>query len=268
VKYIIYCSIAMIVCFGLGFIAAHFIFKQKKHRKVKTAITTVLGGVALMAAVTLCYLGIYYHAGEQAAVALGGSDEISVTKIDCGYFFDSKESDCALIFYGGAKVECEAYAPLMTELAQNGIDCFLIDMPFNFAIIGANKADAVLAKYDYETVIMAGHSMGGMMAAKYANSHVSDIDGLVLLASYSTEKIDDGISVLSIYGSCDGCLDKAEYIKNKVRPKNMHEIIIDGGNHSGFADYGEQKGDGVATITASEQQSITAKAIADYFKTK
>ena len=34
---------------------------------------------------------------------------------------------------------------------------------------------------------------------------------------------------------------------------------MEGGNHAQFGNYGEQKGDGKATITATEQQEQTVK---------
>ena len=49
-------------------------------------------------------------------------------------------------------------------------------------------------------------------------------------------------------------------------PSDLSESVIDGGNHAGFGMYGEQKGDGVATITNAEQIEITADIIADFVK--
>ena len=44
----------------------------------------------------------------------------------------------------------------------------------------------------------------------------------------------------------------------------MKEIVIDGGNHSSFADYGNQKGDGEATISVDEQVGRTVEEIIKY----
>ena len=43
-------------------------------------------------------------------------------------------------------------------------------------------------------------------------------------------------------------------------------IKIEGGNHAQFGNYGKQKGDIDATITAKEQQNITVEAIIDFIK--
>jgi hypothetical protein len=42
-----------------------------------------------------------------------------------------------------------------------------------------------------------------------------------------------------------------KYLKNL--PSNYEEMVIQGGNHSFFGTYGLQKGDGIATISNSEQ---------------
>ncbi len=44
-------------------------------------------------------------------------------------------------------------------------------------------------------------------------------------------------------------------------PDGYGETVIDGGNHAQFGSYGQQKGDGEATIPAAEQWQITADAI-------
>ena len=49
-------------------------------------------------------------------------------------------------------------------------------------------------------------------------------------------------------------------------PSSYKELCIDGGNHGNFGNYGQQKGDGKAEITAEKQQQITADTIAECFE--
>lgn len=42
-------------------------------------------------------------------------------------------------------------------------------------------------------------------------------------------------------------------------PEAFYEYVIEGGNHARFGNYGEQKGDGAARITALEQQRQAAE---------
>ena len=42
---------------------------------------------------------------------------------------------------------------------------------------------------------------------------------------------------------------------------NYSEVVIDGGNHAQFGNYGKQKGDGKAVISAEDQQTQTIQEI-------
>ena len=102
------------------------------------------------------------------------------------------------------------------------------------------------------------------MAGSFAAGHAEELDGLVLLASYATSDLSEsGLAVLSAYGSEDGVLNRESYAKNYGHlPADTQELVIAGGNHAQFGDYGAQAGDGTAQISAEEQQALTAEAIA------
>lgn len=104
--------------------------------------------------------------------------------------------------------------------------------------------------------------MGGMTAALYTCSHPDAVDGLILLAAYSTKELPDEVRLCSIYGSEDGCLDRKEY-EQMEWPADSREIVIPGGNHAQFGDYGHQKGDGEALISAQEQQEAAVRAMTE-----
>ena len=56
-----------------------------------------------------------------------------------------------------------------------------------------------------------------------------------------------------------------EYNKNRVNlPLKYKEVVIKGGNHANFGDYGRQKKDGKASISRDKQQSITVKEIKEF----
>ena len=68
--------------------------------------------------------------------------------------------------------------------------------------------------------------------------------------------------LLSVYGSEDGVLVKSQYEGSRQYfPENSRELVIEGGNHAGFGDYGFQSGDKEALISAEKQQQITAEAV-------
>ena len=212
------------------------------------------------------YFGSYYRADEIALTALKSDDAVQVSRIpQGGYFFDGPCKDTAIIFYPGAKVETSAYAPLMHRIAEERADVFLLDMPLHMAFFGINKADRIRSAYGtYSSWFMAGHSLGAAMAAQYVSEHLDAYDGLIMLAGYPTRNLHaDGFSLLNIYGSNDG--HTGMLAKNpQYRPQDTTEVVIDGGNHAQFGNYGIQKGDGTSDISALQQQEEAAAAIVSF----
>lgn len=206
------------------------------------------------------YAQFYYHAEKTATDYINGTEDVNVTKISNGLFLDGYGNDTAIIFYPGAKVEYTSYLPLFMNLSSKGIDCYLVEMPFNLAFFGINSADSIIENSNYSHYFMAGHSLGGAMASSYVNKTDNDINGLIYLSSHSSVGID--VPVLSIRGTNDGIINLTSYQKSKSLMKNNYtEILINGGNHAQFGYYGNQSGDGQASITAKSQQDQSADAI-------
>ena len=69
--------------------------------------------------------------------------------------------------------------------------------------------------------------------------------------------------VVSIYGDRDGVLDREAYEDNFANlPPDVFEVVIEGGNHANFGNYGNQPGDNAAEVSAEVQQKQTMSAIA------
>lgn len=263
-KYAWYSMIALVLAFGAGFFLAALVRRKlKKKPPLWAHILSGTGiGILICVAAAFGYLSVHYSAKEEALQVLSESSGVKISPMDGGYRLDGPGEKAALIFYPGTKVEAEAYLPLMKRTAEKGVDCFLLKMPMNMPFFGKNAADRVTAAYDYETLLIGGHSLGGYVAAGYAAEHEDRIDGVVLLAAYPPAQLGDSLRLLSVYGSEDGELGMESYESAKrYYPKDSTEVIIQGGNHAQFGNYGSMKNDGEATITAREQQEQTADAI-------
>lgn len=242
---------------------------RMRNRNWKRVLMPVLAAVFVLLA--FCwYVNDYYHSDEMVQNYLQKETPIKAKEIRDGIYLDGPGEERAMIFYPGAKVEYTAYLPLLYELAEQGLDCFLIKMPCNLAFLGQNKATDIMKEYPYKSWYLSGHSLGGAMAAAYSAKHLQELDGLALLAAYPTKSLQsDTFSVVSIYGSEDGVLNR-----NKVEdgrsfmPSDYTEVCIEGGNHAWFGNYGEQKGDKTAAISREEQQKQTVEAILQMVNTK
>ena len=234
--------------------------KQKYGKRILISILVVI--VVVCGAFAL-YVNDYYEADTSVEDYLSGNDNVSVISTKEGLFLDGKGEEKALIFYPGAKVEYTAYLPMLMELAEEGVDCFLVKMPFHLAFFGMNKADTIMKQYDYDQWYLSGHSLGGAMAAYYASSHLDKLDGLALFGAYPTKELKkEGFLVVSIYGSEDKVLNMKKVEEGRsYMPTQYFEVCLQGGNHSQFGNYGEQKGDGIATMSREEQQEKSVEAV-------
>lgn len=239
--------------------------KQKKSFLFR--IFRLIASLAIiLASIFFIYVSSYYKAGSLALNSLKTDSAVKVQDNgDIIFKPISNTKSIGFIFYPGAKVESSAYAPIAKEIASNGYTVVIAKMSFNLAILSPNKADNIISNNrEISTWIIGGHSLGGVFAADYALKN-DKVKGLVLLASYSQKDRDftnRNIKVLSLWGDNDKVadLDKVKNCKS-VMPSDSEFKEIKGGNHGGFGDYGNQKGDGEASITNEEQMSETSKEI-------
>ena len=227
--------------------------KQKKPSLFKKVLLGIVILLVLLAGAFFWYVSDYYRAEDIAVSVLAQDDGITVQD-NLTILSPSSPTDTAVIFSPGAKVEAIAYLPLLDQIRQTGVTCILVDMPFHMAIFDTDAAQDVIAQFpEFEHWYIAGHSMGGAMASQFATDHPDEVDGLILLGAYlyGDYPIAD---TLTIYGSLNQSVkDKLDYTENVVE--------IAGGNHAQFGNYGAQKGDPPATISAAEQQAQAVSAI-------
>lgn len=234
-----------------------------RNRTLRFIPALVLIVILVLAGAAAIYAGDYYHADEEAIMACQSSDTVTVTYVSGGqHDFVPEKPQAGIIFYPGGKVEYTAYAPLMQKLAEEDILCIVPKMPLNLAVLDVDAAEDIMKQYPEITDwYIGGHSLGGSMAASYAADHADELEGLILLAAYSTADLTgSGLEVFSVYGSEDKVLNMEKYEEYRSNlPEDVYELIIEGGNHAGFGSYGAQEGDGEAAISSSEQIEATVE---------
>ena len=218
-------------------------------------IAITVGGCAI-------YVSDYYRADSVAIESFTASHPVRANESSGGFIvFEPIDPDAGFIFYPGGKVEYTAYIPLMSALAEKGLLCILIPMPFNLAVLDMNAAKGMTDKYpEVDNWYIGGHSLGGSMAASFVADNSDDFDGLILLGSYSTTEVT--LPVLSVYGSEDKVMNREKYDKYKTNiSSSLTETVIDGGCHAYFGMYGAQDGDGMPSVSNEEQIHLTVEEI-------
>ena len=233
-------------------------------RLLKKTAAVFLTILILFIAAFFIYTSIYYKAEDVAVNALNQDIKSGRAKEESQYILlpSKTQTNTALIFYPGGKVEAAAYYPLLSKISDQGITCILVKMPFHLAVFNPAAADKIMKEIpDIKNWYIGGHSLGGAMASSYMASHPDSLNGLILLGAYPYGDIDTQ-KALVLYGTMDGVLSR-EKIKGAA-----DVIPIEGGNHAGFGNYGSQKGDGVALISEEDQQEISTDAILKFISQK
>lgn len=231
---------------------------NKRLKKILIGMLILLGAVA---GGFFLYVADYYRADDTALVILENNPSIR-SHDDHLVLSTASPGDTGLIFYPGGKVEHLAYLPLLDKITKtSGITSILVKMPFHLAVFDVNAADRIIEQYPTITTwYIGGHSLGGAMASGYAERNPDKVKGLILLGAYIYGDY-PAKDALTIYGTFNTAVaEKIGYTENVV--------AIEGGNHAQFGNYGSQKGDPDATISADDQQDQAIEAIREFLARK
>lgn len=229
--------------------------------------------LAIFALLALSVIGFILWANtpltaKPEALAALRSDSQVIVEVDPEWIAFSPVAGIAkagLIFYPGGRVDYRAYAVPLRRIAASGYRVVLVRMPLNLAFFAPEKAAGVMAMFpEVSRWVVGGHSLGGAMAASFAYQHPEMVQGLVLWAAYPAQANDlssSSLKVISIYATRDGLatLEKIQ-ASRELLPPDTRWVSLEGGNHAQFGNYGVQPGDGVATISAQEQQLQVVEA--------
>ncbi len=240
---------------------------------MKLRFRTVL--ISLVAVLLLAVGGFVVWAakplgpGEPALGALETGNEVSVDAGDPLIFMPSDSSpDTGFIFYPGGRVDYRSYAQPLRRIASQGYLVVAVQAPLNLMVFDPDRAGEIIPQFpQIKHWAVGGHSLGGAMAASYLYNHPGAAEGLVLWASYPAKNNDlsrSGIKVLSIYGSLDMGGMQPFDASRSLLPSATTWVVIEGGNHAQFGDYGAQPGDNTATVSAADQQALVVSATVDF----
>ena len=225
-------------------------------------------GIVLLVVVGLLLVGGAWYVQPQpllpeAEASLASTPAVTFTETDAGLEWAPADDayDTGLIVYPGGKVPAAAYGPLAQRIADAGHLVVITPMPLNLAVLGIGKADEVIEAHpEVETWAIAGHSLGGSMAAQYVSGNPGAIDGLAFWASYAATDLSAlDLDVLSTWGSLDaGAARMSGPEARAFVPTDAVFIEIPGGNHEQMGWYTGQPNDPPATISREDQQAQVA----------
>ena len=172
----------------------------------------------------------------------------------------------AFIFYPGGRVDYRSYAAPLRAIAEQGYLVVLLPVRLNLAFFDINAAEPVFEEYpEIKHWAVGGHSLGGVASALFAKDH-PQVEGLVFWASYPADDSlkNNSLKMISIYGTEDMAgMGKFDETKSFLTADAQY-VVIDGGNHAQFGDYGPQPGDNAALISRADQQAQVTQATSDF----
>lgn len=228
-----------------------------------------LGLIALLVLVVAAGAGAWSVRPQpllpEAQASLGAKPDTAFKKAGDSYQWmpPSMHYSVGLIVYPGARVLPAAYGPLAQRIAAHGYLVVVASMPLNLAVLDIDAANAVMAEHPEVTRwAIAGHSLGGAMAAQYVGTHPGVMRGLALWAAYPPGDISSsGVAATSIFGTLDAGADQmASPDTRKKLPPDTVFVPIAGGNHEQMGWYTGQPNDPPATISRDDQQGLVAEA--------
>jgi pimeloyl-ACP methyl ester carboxylesterase len=180
-----------------------------------------------------------------------------------------------VLFIPGGLVHPHAYAPLLRAVAESGHAAILVKLPAlggRHAPGEAGRRAAVMRALGVledapgtHRWLVAGHSLGGAIAARVAHARPARLGALALIGT--THPRDFSLAdlpqpVVKVYGTRDGIARYETMRAHADRlPAATKWVPIRGGNHSQFGYYGFQLGDRRAHIPRAAQQAQLLAAL-------
>lgn len=223
------------------------------RRQGKRAFVWVVAIAVVATAVGVGYFGTPLHGASASVTAVEENPNVELSQQNGDYIIEpaGNSSDTGLVFYPGGRIHPDAYLATLTPLAaESNVTVVVPEMPLNIAYFDRGAAARYVSGSEIDTWYVGGHSLGGVMACRYANQNQDAVDGVVLFASYCDRNISaTGLSAISITGSADTVLDRSAYEANSdnlPQTVTLAELPV---NHSQFGSYRGQSGDSPSSVS-------------------
>lgn len=238
-----------------------------------------LMGSIVLAVLALAWLGALawlrpFTAVEPALTAMASTATVVVTESPTQIVMEPglDPRTTGVVFQPGAKVEARAYAAILRPLVDAGFTIVIPKQPLGIGFLAMGAFESARDAFpDIEQWVVAGHSLGGTVAAMDAEEHDADdvapVAGLLLYASYPASDMSTTLTsdVMSVSASEDGLATPADIEASvAMLPEDSGFIEIDGAVHAFFGDYGPQPGDGTPTISQDDARSQIGRVSVDF----
>lgn len=248
---------------GLGLMVRGVVTDKRPGRSWPSVFGAV--GLLLLAAGALWLSP--FAAAPRALEALQDPDSLSISETSTEIVFEPRSGQVSsgIVFHPGARVDARAYARVLQPLAEAGHQVVIVKEPLGIAFLSRNFTASWIEKHpQIERWIVAGHSLGGVVAAIDAESQGTA--GLLLWASFPASDMSGSttLEVMSVYGTADAIATPQDILASAPElPTSTVFAPIEGAIHSFFGDYGLQPGDGSPGTDRAIAQAQIASASLD-----
>ena len=251
----------LILLAGTAIVSIVALWRSRREPPTRSGWRRALGIIGLIAAIGWMALMVWlrpFPAVEPALAAMTSDASVTVSEYPTQIVMTptGAGTGTGVFFQPGARVDARAYAGVLRPLAEAGHTVVIVKQPLGIAFLALPTFGPVAdAHPEVSRWVVGGHSLGGTVASMQAEAQGDGpppVTGLLLYASYPATDMSQSlkIDVLSISGSNDGLATPEKIAASRADlPATTIYVVIEGGVHAYFGDYGPQPGDGTPTIS-------------------
>jgi dienelactone hydrolase len=240
------------------------------RRQGKRLLAWAVAAAVVVVAVGVGYFGTPLHGTTAGITSVEADTEVTVGHEGGTYRIDpvGETPAAGLVFYPGGRVHPDAYLASLAPLAAEADVAVVVPkMPLALAVLDQGAAGRYVSDSAVDTWYVGGHSLGGVMACRYARNNPTAVEGVVLFASYCDRDISaTGLAVLQVTGTADTVLDQGAVESaraNLPAGATVRELPL---NHSQFGGYRGQPGDSPSGLDYDSAHDRLAEVVLSWLQ--